>query len=207
MLHRDDESVPVGEIVDMVAAHVRGGRVKVAGVSNWSHERIEEANRYAASRGLPLLELSSPHYSLAVPNRAIAPGAISLCGRGDALAWYRQNKFPVMAWSTQAHGFFSRWYPSPDGGSNGGADGDGQSVYADSANGERRRRVQALSVERHCTRTQIALAWLFAQGLDLYAVIGPGTAAHLGDSLGALRVELSEAEAAWLNLARENVEA
>jgi aryl-alcohol dehydrogenase-like predicted oxidoreductase len=50
---------------------------------------------------------------------------------------------------------------------------------------------------------QITLAWVLHQPLNLYALIGPATVDELDNSLGALDVQLSESELAWLNLQKE----
>ena len=50
MLHRDDERTPVDELVDLLARHVQSGKVKAVAVSNWTWQRVEEANGY--ERGL-----------------------------------------------------------------------------------------------------------------------------------------------------------
>ncbi|MBM3210838.1 aldo/keto reductase, partial [Candidatus Poribacteria bacterium] len=52
LLHRDDPDVPVGPIVECLNEHLRAGRIKAFGGSNWRHERIQEANDYAQSHGL-----------------------------------------------------------------------------------------------------------------------------------------------------------
>ena len=43
-LHRDDESRPVGEILETLNAFVEEGRVKLLGASNWKTARLREAN-------------------------------------------------------------------------------------------------------------------------------------------------------------------
>lgn len=51
-LHRDDESRPVGEILETLNGFVEEGRVKLLGASNWKTARLREANAYAAAHGL-----------------------------------------------------------------------------------------------------------------------------------------------------------
>ncbi len=107
LLHRDNEEIPVDELVDMLASHAGAGRVKAVGVSNWTWQRAEEANQYTAESGAPRIAANSVHYSLATPKVVIAPGAVTLCDDPTAVAWYGQSGLPVLAWSSQAKGFFS----------------------------------------------------------------------------------------------------
>src|SRR5918911_4469580 len=47
LLHRDDPNVPVGPIIEVLNEHLRAGRIHAFGASNWTPERIEQANEYA----------------------------------------------------------------------------------------------------------------------------------------------------------------
>lgn len=53
-LHRDDPSVEVGPIVEALNEHVAAGRIHAIGASNWTYNRIQEANDYAWTHGLVL---------------------------------------------------------------------------------------------------------------------------------------------------------
>ena len=80
---------------------------------------------------------------------------------------------------------------------------DAQNVirtYYSNDNWERYRRADELAELKGCTLRQVALAWVLHSPLDVYALIGPATLSELNDCLGALDVELSTAEVAWLNL-------
>ena len=71
------------------------------------------------------------------------------------------------------------------------------------ANWERYRRAEELAKQKGCTLQQITLAWVLHQPLNLYALIGPATVDELDNSIGALDVQLSNDELAWLNLQKE----
>ena len=68
LLHRDDPNVPVGPIVECLNEQYRFGKIRAFGGSNWTTERIQEANNYAGMYGLKPFVASSPHLSLAVPS-------------------------------------------------------------------------------------------------------------------------------------------
>lgn len=65
LLHRDDPSVPVEPLVDVLNDHHQAGRIKAFGGSNWSVDRLRAANAYARAQGLEPFVASSPQYSLA----------------------------------------------------------------------------------------------------------------------------------------------
>ena len=202
ILHKDDTDADVGPIVEALNDEARAGRIKAFGGSSWSHQRIAEANAYAAAHGLLPFTVSSPNLALAVPNEPMWVGCVSIAGDAEAQAWYQQTRTPVFAWSAQARGFFSGRY-RPD--LTEGATTDAQNVirtYYSDANWERFRRADELAELRGCTLRQVALAWVLHSPLEVFALIGPATVAELDDCLGALDVELTPDEVAWLNLER-----
>ena len=51
-----------------------------------------------------------------------------------------------------------------------------------------------MAKEKHCTPSQLALAWLLAQGDDVVAIPGTRYAKRLDENVGALQVKLTPAE-------------
>jgi 1-deoxyxylulose-5-phosphate synthase len=195
LLHRDNPAVPVGPIVECLNRHQAAGRLRAFGGSNWSQQRLAEANDYAASRGLAGFVASSPNLALAVCNEPMWVNCISVAGDRAALAWYRERQFPLLAWSSQASGFFSgRFAPDEI------VDANVARVYYREDNWERLRRAREVAQKYGCRPTQVALAWVLRQDLPTFALIGPRTVGELDDCLGALEVPLTAADAAWLNL-------
>jgi 1-deoxyxylulose-5-phosphate synthase len=196
MLHRDNENIPVDELVDMFSRFVASGKVRTAAVSNWSCHRVEEANSYASRSGGAPLVANSVHYSLATPHGPMLPGTVSLCEDDAAFSWYRSSRLPVVAWSAQAKGFFSgRFAPSVH------DDPYVEKVFYHQDNWERLARATHFAAERGCTTAQVALAWVLNQPLEILAVIGTRREAHLDECLGAFDLHLQPAELAWLESA------
>jgi len=207
ILHKDDPEAEVGPIVEALNAEAQAGRIKAFGGSSWTHARLIEANTYADARGLQRFAVSSPNLALAVPNEPMWTGCVSIAGDAEAQAWYQQTRMPVFAWSAQARGFFSgRYRPELTE----GATADARNVirtYYSAANWERYRRADELAELKGVTLHQVALAWVLHSPLDVFALIGPATVAELDDCLGALDVELTPDEVAYLNLERSAVSA
>ena len=109
ILHRDDEQVPVGPIVERLHEHKEKGHIHAYGGSNWTYKRVAEANDYAAKHGLTPFVASSPNFSLAEQAKAPWDGCISISGpKGEeARDWYLENNVTLFTWSSLAGGFFS----------------------------------------------------------------------------------------------------
>jgi aryl-alcohol dehydrogenase-like predicted oxidoreductase len=88
---------------------MQAGRIHAIGASNWSHERIETANRYALANGLEPFVASSPQFSLAEPLNEPWPLCLSISGPAgrSAREWYTKTQMPLLIWSPLASGFFS----------------------------------------------------------------------------------------------------
>lgn len=201
LLHRDDPSVPVGPIVECLNRHIDAGRLRAIGGSNWTSQRVEAANAYAAAHQLRGFTASSPNLSLAVASEPIWPDCVTV--DAQELAWYRQHQFPLLSWSSQARGFFSgRFTPEQR-----DIDPDvTRALYSDD-NWERLRRARELAQKKATTPTRVALAWVLRQPLPTFPLIGPLKLDELQDSMAALDVALSPAEMHWLQLERESLPA
>ncbi len=107
-LHRDNPEMPVGEIVDIVSSFADKGYIKHLGVSNWPVSRIAEAVAYAQKHGRHPFDISQIQWSLAISTPASWEDATIVCMDDAQLPWYEANQFPVMAFSPQGRGIFSK---------------------------------------------------------------------------------------------------
>lgn len=197
LLHRDDETVPVGPLIEALNQEQVHGRLRAFGASNWRVERIAEANAYATQHGLNGFVISSPSLSLPRPVKLYYPG--TLFADETTLEWHRLHQWPLLAWSALAGGFVSgRFRPADP------TDDPAALVYASGENFERVRRAQALAARKNVTAVQIGLAYVLHQDFPVVALIGPTTVSHLNDALGALNAELTRAERHFLDLTLEH---
>lgn len=193
MLHRDNPQVPAGEIVDVLNAEVRAGRIRAFGGSNWGTDRLQAANDYAKSHGLMGMAGSSPHLSLATAKDAMWRGCIWVTE--EDRDWYRRSQMPLFSWSSQARGFFSGRFRPDD-----TSDANMVRVYYSDENFEKLRRAEELGRRKGVSAIQIALAWVLDQDFPAIALIGPANRDELSSCLEAEKVELTPEELAWLEL-------
>ena len=161
LLHRDDESQPVGPIVAKLNEYHEKGAIGIYGGSNWSIERIEEANAWAAANGAEPFRASSPNFSLADQVAVPWEGCMSISGPGnhDERAWYQEAQMPLFTWSSLAGGFFSgRFQPDNLDSFSDYYDRVVVDFYCSEDNFERLARAQILALEKSLTVAQIAVA-------------------------------------------------
>ena len=203
-LHRDDVNTPVSELIDKLNEHIRAGRVLAIGVTNWSYERIKEANEYAKATGQVGFTLSESHYSIAEQlDEPFAPGSGTISGPKyeEARRWYKENDIPVASYSTLSGGFVTGRITRES------YKADPESVsrsvrvaYCHDINFTRLERTAILAKEKGVTIAQIGLAYAMTGELDVYPIIGAANIEEIESSIAALDIKLTAAERSWIDL-------
>ena len=207
VLHRDDPDVPVGPIVEVLNEHKAAGRIGLFGGSNWTYERIQEANEYAYKHNLTPFTVSSPNYSLAEQVREPWPDCVSISGpQGEAARkWYSEQKMPLFTWSSLAQGFFSgRFTRRTFEKYKANLPGSCVDAYCYEQNFDRLDRVRKLAREKGLSVPQIALAYIMNQPLNIFALIGVFHPRECKANIEALNLKLTKKERDWLDLKRDD---
>jgi len=197
LMHRDNPEVPVGEFVDCLNEHWQAGRIRSFGGSNWTIERIEMANAYARDHGLVGFAASSPNFALAVWNEPMWAGCVAASDPASR-SWYEKTQMPLFAWSSQASGFFTGRFSAQD--SDNPAYASVVRTWFNEENFRRLERVRELAKRKGVSTTQIALAYVLCQPMNIFALVGPRSIDETRTSLEALDVSLTPEELRWLNL-------
>lgn len=204
-MHRDDFKMDVGVMVEILNEYHKKGKVGAFGGSNWTHDRIEAANKYAKEHGLVPFTVSSPNYGLA--DQIGDPfgggaGCISVSGpkNQEARDWYAKNNMPIFAYSSLARGFFSGKVKSDDpNGAKKVLDEYAVKGYCYPENFERLKRVEELAKEKQCTVPQLALAWTLAQPLKTVLLASARSSERMEANLKAFDIKLTKEEILWLD--------
>lgn len=195
IMHRDNLDVPVGEFVDVLNEHVRAGRIRLFGGSNWTLERIDQANAYAQQHGLQGMSVISNQFSLARMVDPVWPGCLSASDPASR-AWFTRTQTPLLPWSSQARGFFLPGRADP----NRTDDKELVRCWYSADNFQRLARARELASNKGVEPINIALAYVLNQPFPTFPLIGPRTLAETRSSLKGVDVALSPQELAWLNL-------
>ncbi len=195
MMHRDNTDVPAGEFIDVMNEHVKAGRIKVFGGSNWTLKRVDEANEYAKKKGLQGFGVVSNNFSLA---RMIDPiwGGCVAASDPESRAWFTRTQTALLSWSSQARGFFLPGRAAPDKLD----DAELARCWYSEDNFKRLERAKELAKKHNVSPINIALAYVLSQPFPTIALIGPRLLSETRTSLPGLTVELTPDEVKWLNL-------
>lgn len=201
VLHRDDESKDCSEIINILNKYKNEKIIGRFGASNWSLKRIKEANLYAESSGLEGFSSCSPCYSLADFIHDPWGGSITLSGdkNSEYREWLSKRQMPVFNYSSLARGYMSGsyktwerkpiekvlwWAPIEE--------------YHCPGNYERLRRAEILAEKKGCGVAAVALAWLFAQPLNIFPIVNPTGKRHIEEATVSFDLKLTQEECSWL---------
>ena len=206
LMHRDDLKTDPAAMVDILNEYHKKGVIRAFGASNWTHERMEQANNYAKAHGLVPFTVSSPNFSLCEMVKdpwGGGAGCVTISGEKnkEAREWYQKNNMPALAFTPLGRGMFTGRVKSssPEEAKN---ILDPQTIdgFYSEDNIERLKRAEQLAAEKGCTVAQIALAWLLAQPVDTYPIVSMSTPDRIASNIKACDIELSAEEVKRLNL-------
>ncbi|MDL2288801.1 aldo/keto reductase [Oscillospiraceae bacterium OttesenSCG-928-F05] len=205
MLHRDDQSLPVGPTVETMNRLKEQGKINQYGGSNWTARRIEEANEYAYKYGLYPMAISSPNYGLGEQiGEMWGHGSVSLSQKGmeEDKAWYAKTQLAIFAYSSLGRGWFSGKFNretfaeyKPN------LEIFCTRVYEHEGNFKRLDRCFELAAEKGVKVPQIALAYVLNnREMNLFALVGAHNREEIEDAVETAGLKLTEKEMAWLDL-------
>jgi aryl-alcohol dehydrogenase-like predicted oxidoreductase len=184
--HRVDATVPIEETVGAMAELVRAGKVRHLGLSEAAPATIRRAQAVH-----PIAALQT-EYSL-----------WSRDPEDEILPTVRELGIGFVAYSPLGRGFltgrFTRYEDIP---------ADDYRRYSPRFQGENFaknlelvERVREIAREKGVTASQLALAWVLAQGEDIVPIPGTTRASHLDENVAALEIALTPEELARIDAA------
>ena len=182
--HRVDTNTPIEETVGALADLVRAGKVRYIGLSEAGPETLRRA--YAVH---PISALQT-EYSLwsREPEDEIIPTCRTL-GIG------------FVPYSPLGRGFLTGAYKSIDDFRSDDFRRNSPRFQGENfeKNLELVRHIERLAAEKGCTPSQLALAWVLAQGNDLVPIPGTKRRQFLEENVGAIHVTLTRADLERIN--------
>jgi aryl-alcohol dehydrogenase-like predicted oxidoreductase len=178
--HQDDAKTPLEDSLGAFARLVEAGKVRALGASNYSADRMAEALRISAARGLPRYEVLQPEYNLMA--RDVFEGDLQTLCVAENVA--------VLPYYGLASGFLTGKYRS-------------EADFSKSVRGGRMEKylnprgfavlaaLDEVANEAGATMSQVALAWVAAQPAVAAPIASARTLDQLEDLLGALNLDLT----------------
>lgn len=199
LLHRDSLEADIPAILTELNRHQREGRIKVFGVSNWTHERIQYANACAELMRLNGFKVSSPNYGIAIQKGDPWKGGVSIADNKEAITWYAKSHMPVLAYSCLGRGLFSGKVRSKH------IKADKEKIdqyaiygYWCEENIQRLERVETMARKKGATVAQIAMAYIINSRMCAFPIVRLSTKKRIYEAAEACNINLSEDEIKWI---------
>lgn len=180
-LHRKDPDTPIEETVGAMAELVKEGKIKTIGLSEVNEETLRKAHAVH-----PITALQS-EYSLWT--RDPEDGVLQAC---------RELGISFVAYSPLGRGFLTGQIKSFD-----DFEPDDYRRHSPRFQGENFRKnlelvkmIETMAAQKGCTTAQLALAWVLAQGDDIFPIPGTKHIRYLEENIATLDVQLTRQELA-----------
>jgi aryl-alcohol dehydrogenase-like predicted oxidoreductase len=198
-LHRDDPTRPVGEILAALHEQAQAGRIRYYGASNWTRARLEEAQTYAAARGLPGFAAVQNLWNLAHVERGAIADPTIVAMDPDLWNFHRRANLAAIPFSSQANGVFQKLAA----GGSAVLSPHQQRVFLNPVTERRAARLADLRAQTGLTITQLVLGYLLSQPFPTIPVFSARSLAQLVDSLSAADVRLSPEQVEFLEASED----
>jgi aryl-alcohol dehydrogenase-like predicted oxidoreductase len=182
--HRVDPKTPIEETVGAMADLVKEGKVRYLGLSEAAPQTIQRAHSIH-----PITAVQT-EYSLW--SRDVEDEILPVC---------RELGIGFVPYSPLGRGFLTGQIQKSD-----DLAVDDYRRYSPRFQGENFQRnldlvnkIKEIANEKDCQPSQLALAWLLAQGEDIVPIPGTKRIQYLEENIGALSITLTDAELARIN--------
>jgi aryl-alcohol dehydrogenase-like predicted oxidoreductase len=108
LLHRDDTSRTVEEILENLEIFKKEGKIRHYGCSNWTLARMEEVDKIAAARGFEGFTCNQIRFSLGDITRGAISDKTQVVMDKDIYGWHEKTKKSLTAYTSACHGWFSK---------------------------------------------------------------------------------------------------
>ncbi len=182
-LHRDDLSMPVGEVMETLEEIKKQGKIKHYGFSNWTLPRAMEAQAYSKQHGLSGFTMNQLMWSLAHINHDEIGDKTLVAMDKDTFKWHKETRLSAMAYRAVAKGYFEKRKAGAP------LRGDLVTTYKTDVNDEIFRALSDLNSETGISMTALSLLYFVSQPFPSVAIASFTNDTQLNEGLGILKMD------------------
>jgi aryl-alcohol dehydrogenase-like predicted oxidoreductase len=192
-LHRDDPGTPIEEIVLMLEDFRKAGKIRYAGLSNFTEARAEAARVAAEKLGIQGIAGIQNQWSLAKADASKGDPTWAYTDE-SFVKWHARHNIAAFPYTSQANGYFRRL----ENGTISQASDLVRALFHTPLNQERYERIRSLQLATGLTSNEIVLGYLLGQPFPTFPIIGPKKVADLEESVKAAKTALTAENIAFL---------
>ncbi|WP_276875716.1 aldo/keto reductase [Chryseobacterium joostei] len=183
-LHWPDNTTPISETMEAMELLIQQGKIRAAGVSNYSVAQMEEANR--------TLKLASNQVSYSMLNRAI---------ENDLVPYSLENNSGIIVYSPMERGLLTGKYFKEDK----LKDNDHRNGYFSQFDLNKVKtfleKIEPIAQEKEVSLSQLVLRWTTLQPAITVVLAGARNAQQAIENAKAMSIDVSKKELEFINSA------
>lgn len=180
--HRDDKTRPVEELIDTMESFVKAGKIRYYGCSNWSTERIKEADSYCRKMGYRGFAANQMYYNVGSMNKRPPSDDTLVMMDQEMLLYHRENPQNLaMPYMGLCSGVFHKWIALGDEAVKG-------SEYYTKANEKIKDQLLIIMDKYHATATQAVLGFFTCQDFYCVPLYGPRDKDSFADACSTFEI-------------------
>lgn len=185
--HIDDKKTDLTETLSTFHQLISTGKVRAIGCSNYTFERLMEANEVCQHEHFEKYCCIQERYSYLQPKEDADFGIQESANKELLEHCFTQKDVTLLAYSPLLRGFYNNPTDLPE-------------KYATKENETRLVVLQQLAQELNVTPNQLVLAWLAQGELPVIPLVAASTLEQLQENLASVTIQLSEKQLATLSI-------
>ena len=191
-LHRDDTRRTVEEIMDVLFEAQDKGKIRHIACSNWTAERVREANEYAKKCGKDGFVAISDRWSLAMPVQGQSHDPTLVDMNDDLFELHTETGIAAIPFSSTAQAYITRYLAGEE------FSEAYRKYYGSDRNNEIAKRAAVLAKEKGLTVAQIALIYFYSQSFASIPITAFENDEQMLEAVAATEVVLTDDEYKFL---------
>ena len=186
--HRDDTLRPVEELIETMEGFVKAGKIRYYGCSNWSTERIKEADAYCRKMGYRGFAANQMYYNVGSRNKRPSADDTMVVMDQEMLAYHRENPNNLaMPYMGLCSGAFNKWIAL-------GEDAVKDNEYYTRENEKVKSQLLKIMEKYHITVTQAVLGFFTCQDFACVPLYGPRNKESFSEACAAFGIPFEKAD-------------
>lgn len=174
--HRDDPSVPAGELVEIMEDFRRQGKIRYYACSNWTAKRMIEADSYAAAHGYRGFIANEMLYNIGQKYKDPNDDDTLVEMDDEMIAYHRRGTNLAIPYFGMCSGFFHKLAVK-------GGDAVKDSPYYTPGNLRVMECINHICKETGATITQAVLGFFFTRDFPVVPLAGASSVEHLKEAM------------------------
>lgn len=182
--HRDDTSVPAGAFIEIMEDFRKQGKIRYYACSNWTTERMLEADRYAAEHGYRGFVANEMLYNIGQKYKK-PDSDDTLCEMDESMiAYHRTGRNLAIPYFGMCSGFFHKLASK-------GVDAVADSPYYTPGNLRVMECINRICAETGASISQAVLGFFLTRGFPVVPLAGASSIDHLKDAMETLDIDFT----------------